>query len=63
MTYTDELISYLINWFPFLLLICVWIFFMMRTRGGTKYQKECMEVWRQQVNSLERIAAALEKRS
>lgn len=53
-----------INWFPMFVLIGVWIVFLVRMRGGySKYQIECMELTRRQVESLERIAAILEKRT
>jgi hypothetical protein len=58
-------IDLLINSAPILLLIVVWIFFMARLRRGgfnTKYQVEYLEQMRQQNATLERIAAALEKR-
>ena len=51
-----------INWFPMLLLIGVWIFFLTRMRGGTKFQRDCLDLTRRQLEALERIAAALEKR-
>ena len=59
------IIDTLINWFPMLLIIAVWIFFMIRMRGGfaSKYQKDCMEMWRRQVEALEHIAALMEKKS
>jgi hypothetical protein len=54
----------LINWFPMLLLIGVWIFFIYRMRGGpyTKYQKDCFDLTKRQVEALERIAGSLEKK-
>lgn len=60
----QDVIGILINWLPMLLLIGVWIYFMRRMRGGplTKYQADCMDLTRRQVESLERIAAALEKK-
>ncbi len=54
----------LISWFPMLLLVGVWIFFLVRARSGAfvnQYQKDCMEFTRRQAEALERIAAALEK--
>ena len=54
-----DLIRIFVNWFPMLLLIGVWVFFMRRQGGGVAapwmYQKRTAE-------ALERIAAALEKR-
>jgi ATP-dependent Zn protease len=53
-----------INWFPMLLLIGVWIFFLtrMRRNGGytTQYQRDCMDLTRRQVEALERIVKLLE---
>jgi ATP-dependent Zn protease len=54
----------LVNWFPMLLIVGVWIYFVMRMRRGPfgKYQQECMNMMQRQAESLERIAAALEKK-
>ena len=54
------LVGIFVNWFPMLLLIGVWIFFVRKYQGGGGagpwgYQKRTAE-------ALERIAAALEKR-
>jgi ATP-dependent Zn protease len=59
-----DVVDIIINWFPMLLLICVWIFFIVRMRGGpySTYQKDCLDLTRRQVESLERIATALEKK-
>ena len=54
-----DLVGIFVNWTPMLLLIAVWLFFLRRTQGGAwpgTYQKRTAE-------ALERIAAALEKRS
>jgi hypothetical protein len=61
----QDVVGIFINWLPMLLLIGVWIFFLSRMRGGpySKYQKDCFELTRQQVESLERIAAILEKQT
>jgi ATP-dependent Zn protease len=55
----------LINWFPMLLLAAVWIFFIFRMRRGPygKYQQDCMALMQRQVDVLERIAVALEKKN
>jgi len=60
-----QIVEILINWFPMLLLIAVWIFIMARMRGGylTRYQKDCMELTRRQVEALERIANIIEKKA
>ena len=49
----------LVNWFPILLLIAVWLFFLrtMQSRGGIYANQK------RAADALERIAAALEKRS
>ncbi len=55
----------LINWFPMLLLIGVWIFFLRRMGGGgflSPYQKEILGLYRRQADAMERVAAALEKK-
>jgi ATP-dependent Zn protease len=53
-----------INWFPMLLLIGVWIFFIMRMRrnGGysTQYQRDWMDLTRRQVEALEHTVKLLE---
>jgi len=68
----QDIIGILINWFPMILLIGVWIYFIRRMRTGPygKFQTECVEVMRAQVEAtrrqteaLERIAAVLEKKS
>ena len=53
-----------INWLPMIILIGIWVFFMWRLRGGplTKYQADCYELTKRQVEALERIAVALERR-
>ena len=67
-----DIVEILINWFPMLLLIGVWLYFIGRMRKGPygKFQAECIEVMRTQIEatrrqteSLERIATALERRT
>jgi ATP-dependent Zn protease len=60
-----DVLDIVINWFPMLLLIGVWIYFLRRMRGApmTKYQKDRFDLTRRQVESLERIASALEKKT
>jgi ATP-dependent Zn protease len=55
----------LINWFPMILIFGVWFFFMRQMRGGpySRYQKDCFELQRRQTEALERLVAAVEKRS
>ena len=55
-----ETINTLINWFPMLLLIGVWIYFMRRHGGQSN--PTLLEI-RRQNEILERIATAIEKRS
>ena len=55
-----------ISWFPMLLLIAVWVFFIQRMRKGKFWyapQSEQAEAIKAIAKALERIAAALEKRS
>jgi ATP-dependent Zn protease len=60
-----DLVDIFINWFPMLLLIVVWIFFLRRMQGGgrymTQYQRDYMAMAERQTQVLERIAVALEK--
>jgi ATP-dependent Zn protease len=49
----------LINWFPMLLLIGVWLFFLRRMQSG----KGIYSHQKRTADALERIAAALEKRN
>jgi ATP-dependent Zn protease len=60
-----DLMAIFINWFPMLLLIGVWMFFLRRMQGGgfSNCQRDHMDLMRRQVESLERIAATLEKKS
>jgi ATP-dependent Zn protease len=54
-----------VNWFPMMLLIGVWAYFLRKMRSGgmyPKYQADYLEVARRQADTLERIAVALEKR-
>jgi ATP-dependent Zn protease len=55
----------LINWFPMLLLIAVWLYFLrkMRSGGYGKYQEQHLEAMNRQIKLLERIADAVEKRN
>ena len=49
----------LVNWFPMILLIAVWLFFLRKVQGsGGIYGNQ-----KRAADALERIAAALEKRS
>jgi len=52
----------LINWFPMFLLIGIWIFYLNRGFLGA-YYKEILVLHRRQAEALERVAAALEKKS
>ena len=60
-----DVVDIFINWFPMLLLIGVWMFFLSRMRSSgfvSSYQKEILELYRRQAEALERVAAALEKK-
>jgi ATP-dependent Zn protease len=64
--YGKDVVEIFINWFPMLLLIGVWIFFLRRVGGTgwvTKYQRDHLDLTRRQVEAFERIAAALEKQT
>ena len=61
----NSLLAVLLNWFPMLLLIGVWIYFMRKMNMGTKrrgYFTEYLEEMRHMNQNLERIASVLEKR-
>jgi ATP-dependent Zn protease len=61
---TPTLLNIFINWFPMLLLIGVWIFFLRKMRGSSSYTnlvEKQIEETRQMNRTLERIAAVLEK--
>jgi nitrogen fixation-related uncharacterized protein len=61
-----DLVEVLINWFPMLLLVAVWVIFLWwaRRKGGysTQYQRDYMDQMRKQTELLERVASALEKK-
>jgi cell division protease FtsH len=62
-----SLIEILINWFPILLLIAVWIFFMLRYTGGGKlspgqYYAQFLQEQKRHNEALEKILARLEHR-
>ncbi len=59
----EELFKLILNWIPMLLLIAVWVWFLTRMRGGKGYQNQILEEYRRQNATLERIAAALERRA
>jgi ATP-dependent Zn protease len=56
-------VSVLINWFPMLLLIGVWVWFLSRMRSGAypKFQRDYLAEMKRQTEVFERIAAALDK--
>jgi ATP-dependent Zn protease len=62
-------INLLINWFPMLLLIGVWVFFLRRMggMGGSgslvQYRKDHMAEMRRQTEALERIAKQLDNKA
>jgi len=62
---SEHLLGLLVSWFPMLLLIAVWIFFMKRfEKGGrpNRYREDHIAELRKQNALLERIAKALEQR-
>lgn len=58
-------LAYLMSWFPMLLLIAVWIFYMRRSGPGSKHI-QLLEEYRDEMKitnqHLDRIVATLEKR-
>lgn len=63
---SHDVMQIIINWFPMLLLIGVWVFFLRRMQSGTYVspgQKEQTEALKAATAALERIAKALETRS
>ena len=60
MNFTSEaLMGVLLNWLPMILLIAVWLYFVKGMKSGTGiYSNQ-----KRTADALERIAAALEKRS
>jgi hypothetical protein len=62
-----SLIELLINWFPILLLIAVWIYFMRRYNGGGKlstpqYFEQFLLEQKRHNEALEKILARIEQR-
>ena len=62
-----SIIEVFVNWFPMLLLIGVWIFFMRSYIGGGKlsarqYQEQCLQEQKRHNEALEEILARLEHR-
>lgn len=55
-------VDVLINWFPMLLLIAVWLIFLGKFLGKKSAQGQTLDEFRRQNAILERIAVALEKR-
>ena len=60
-------VDLLINWFPMLLLIGVWIFFMRQTLGGNSPQRQYMVAnlaeQKRHNEQMEKLVAALVARS
>lgn len=65
---SQSIASILVSWFPMLLLIGLWLYFMRRQSGegnswpGANGRREELEELRKQTKALERIAAQLERR-
>ena len=61
----DALVDILISWFPMIVLIAVWIFFMKRMKSpqdkNIAYMEQQTELLSKHVQQSERIAIALEK--
>lgn len=63
---SHDMTQIIINWFPMLLLIGVWVYFLNRMQSGgyvSPGQKEQTEAIKAATKALERIATALETRS
>jgi ATP-dependent Zn protease len=63
---TPGWVNMLISWFPFILLIAFWIFFMRRSGvfgRQAKYMDRSLAFMERQEQLLERIATALEERN
>ena len=56
-----SLFKILISWFPMLLLIAVWLYFMRKMKFGNP-NDGILEEMKRQNQILERIAASIEKR-
>jgi ATP-dependent Zn protease len=60
-----DVVDIFINWFPMILLIGVWLYFLRRMQGGgllSSYYKDMLAINIRQAEALERIAVALEKK-
>jgi hypothetical protein len=55
-------IDFLSNWFPLLLLVGVWIFFMRQTRGADSPQQQALAEQKRHNAALESILASHEAR-
>jgi ATP-dependent Zn protease len=62
MSNSKMLIDLLINWFPMLLLIGVWIFFMRQMRGANSPQQQAFAEQKRHNDALEKILASHEAR-
>jgi hypothetical protein len=61
----NSLMGIFVNWFPMLLLIAVWLFFLARIRKGgyaPPYVSAQLDEMKRQTALMERIAVALESR-
>jgi len=62
----QSFLSVFLGWFPLIVLIAVWIFFMRKYRGTQTatidYMKKQVELTERMASAMERIAEAVEKR-
>jgi len=62
----QSFLSVFLGWFPLIVLIAVWIFFMRKYRGTQAatidYMKKQVELTERMASAMERIAEAVEKR-
>ena len=58
-----SLTSTLVSWFPMLLLICVWIYFMRQMKGGpANYHQQILEEYRRNNELLTKIVERMDAR-
>jgi hypothetical protein len=56
-----DLLSAIINWLPMLAIVALWIFYIWWIRN--RYQRDYMALIAKQTEAIERVAAALERKS
>ena len=56
-----DLLTAIINWLPMLVIVALWIFYIWWIRN--RYQRDYMALITKQTEAIERVAAALERKS